>query len=124
MPDPLATILQLVADGRLSAEEAGPIIDALDGREDVQADPDPAEARHAAAADGPARAIRVEVTEGGRRIVNLRVPLSLGQAALARIPGLSEATADRIRDAIQAGIRGPVVAVDEGAGDGVRVVIE
>ena len=70
------------------------------------------------------RAIRVEVTEGGRRIVNLRVPLSLGQAALARIPGLSEATADRIRDAIQAGIRGPIVAVDEGAGDGVRVVIE
>jgi len=28
------------------------------------------------------------------------------------------------REAIQAGIRGPIVAVDEGAGDGVRVVIE
>lgn len=124
MTDPLATILQLVADGRLSAEDAGPIIDALEARKVGHGGAGPADAPGAAPADGPARAIRVEVTEGGRRIVNLRVPLSLGQAALARIPGLSEATADRIRDAIQAGIRGPVVAVDEGAGDGVRVVIE
>lgn len=124
MSDPLATILQLVADGRLSAEEAGPIIDALDGRDQASAGSSPAGDPVSSPADGPGRAIRVEVTEGGRRIVNLRVPLSLGQAALARIPGLSEATADRIRDAIQAGIRGPIVAVDEGAGDGVRVVIE
>lgn len=124
MSDPLATILQLVADGRLSAEEAGPIIDALDDREAAAAAAGPTGDPASSPADGPARAIRVEVTEGGRRIVNLRVPLSLGQAALARIPGLSEATADRIREAIQAGIRGPVVAVDEGAGDGVRVVIE
>lgn len=124
MSDPLATILQLVADGRLSAEEAGPIIDALDGRETAAAAPGQAGDPVSSPADGPGRAIRVEVTEGGRRIVNLRVPLSLGQAALARIPGLSEATAERIREAIQAGIRGPVVAVDDGAGDGVRVVIE
>lgn len=124
MADPLATILQLVADGRLSAEEAGPLIDALDGSAHAAAASGPAGDPVSSPADGPGRAIRVEVTEGGRRIVNLRVPLSLGQAALARIPGLSEATADRIRDAIQAGIRGPIVAVDEGAGDCVRVVIE
>lgn len=124
MADPLETILQLVADGRLTAEEAGPIIDALDGRDRTQPDPRPTGDPASSPASGPGRAIRVEVTEGGRKIVNLRVPLSLGQAALARIPGLSEATADRIRDAIAAGIRGPIVAVDEGAGDGVRVVIE
>lgn len=124
MSDPFATILQLVADGRLSVEEAGPIIDALDARGEGHPVPDRADVPGSATTGRPARAIRVEVTEGGRRIVNLRVPLSLGQAALARIPGLSEATADRIRDAIQAGIRGPIVAVDEGAGDGVRVVIE
>lgn len=124
MADPLETILRLVADGRLTAEEAGPILDALDGGDTAPHDPRPAGDPVPPPADGPGRAIRVEVTEGGRRIVNLRVPLALGQAALARIPGLSEATADRIREAIQAGIRGPVVAVDEGAGDGVRVVIE
>ena len=40
------------------------------------------------------------------------------------MPGLSEDTADRIREALEAGITGPIVDVDEGAGDGVRVVIE
>ena len=73
---------------------------------------------------GPGRAIRLEVTEKGRKVVNLRIPLSLGRAALDRVPGLSEATTDRIREAIEAGITGPIVHVDEGSGDGVRIVIE
>ena len=33
-------------------------------------------------------------------------------------------TSDRIREAIDAGITGPILDVDEGTGDGVRVVIE
>ena len=73
---------------------------------------------------GPGRAIRLEVTENGRKVVNLRVPIALGRAALNRVPGLSEATTDRIREAIEAGITGPIVHVDEGSGDGVRIVIE
>jgi hypothetical protein len=64
------------------------------------------------------------VTEAGRKVINLRVPLALGQAALQRIPGLSEATSDRVREAIENGLTGPIVAVDEGAGDGVRILIE
>jgi hypothetical protein len=123
--DALESILKLVADGRLSAEEAGPILDALDAR--ISAPPteeresvDEANARRRE----PGRAIRLEVTENGRKVVNLRVPLSLGRAALDRIPGLSEATTDRIREAIEAGITGPIVHVDEGTGDGVRIVIE
>jgi hypothetical protein len=56
--------------------------------------------------------------------VNLRVPLALGQAALRRVPGLSESASDRIREAIESGLTGPIVAVDEPSGDGVRVVIE
>ena len=32
MTDPLARVLKLVAEGRLTAEEAAPILDALDGR--------------------------------------------------------------------------------------------
>jgi hypothetical protein len=43
---------------------------------------------------------------------------------LGGVPGLSEATTEQIREAISAGVRGPVFdAVDE-KGDGVRVVIE
>ena len=37
MPDPAAfdRVLRLVAEGRLTADEAGPILDALDGTSDV-----------------------------------------------------------------------------------------
>jgi hypothetical protein len=125
MPDDaLESILRLVAEGRLSAEEAGPILDALEARttsttQDSESATD-ADARQR----GPGRAIRLEVTENGRKVVNLRVPLALGRAALNRVPGLSEATTDRIREAIEAGITGPIVHVDEGSGDGVRIVIE
>ncbi len=124
MPDDaLESILRLVAEGRLSAEEAGPILDALEARMSGSATDDTdgdADARQR----GPGRAIRLEVTENGRKVVNLRVPLALGRAALNRVPGLSEATTDRIREAIEAGITGPIVHVDEGSGDGVRIVIE
>jgi hypothetical protein len=124
--DALDSVLRLVADGRLTAEEAGPILDALDaacsqptsnpsGPVDGTAEPPTA---------GPGRAIRVEITENGRRVVNLRVPLSLGRSALARVPGLSAAMTDRIRDAIESGMTGPILATDEGSGDGVRIVIE
>ena len=67
--------------------------------------------------------LRVEVTEAGRTIINLRIPLSLGRAAISQVPGISEATSDRIREAIAAGIKGSIVEVDEG-GDGVRISIE
>jgi hypothetical protein len=125
--DALETVLRLVADGRLSADEAGPILDALETRavaDDRHIDPGPAGESAAPPAGGPGRALRVEVTEGGRKVVNLRVPLALGRAALRRIPGLSEATNDRIREAIENGLTGPIVAVDEASGDGVRILIE
>ena len=126
MPDDaLESVLRLVADGRLSAEEAGPILDALEARANTASTEDQ-EHRDEAERQGrgPGRAIRLEVTENGRKVVNLRIPLALGRAALDRVPGLSEATADRIREAIEAGITGPIVHVDEGSGDGVRIVIE
>ena len=56
--------------------------------------------------------------------MNLRVPLALGQAALQRVPGLSDVAAERIREAIESGLIGPVVVVDEPTGDGVRIVLE
>jgi hypothetical protein len=49
--------------------------------------------------------------------------LSLGRAALNEVPGISEATGARIREAIAAGVKGPIVDVDDG-GDTVRVSLE
>jgi len=125
--DALDTVLRLVAEGRLTTDEARPILDALDARPGdaaSAADTGPAAASARPSARGSGRALRVEVTEAGRQVVNLRVPLALGQAALRRVPGLSESASDRIREAIESGLTGPIVAVDEPSGDGVRVVIE
>ena len=130
MPDDaLERVLRLVAEGRLTADEAGPILDALEDRAGTERgtpgtttpkgddEPDPATNRD------PAKTLRVEVTDGGRAVVNLRIPLSLGRAALNQVPGISDATSDRIREAISAGIKGPIVDVDDGD-DGVRISLE
>ncbi len=129
MPDEaLERVLRLVAEGRLTAEEAGPILDALD-RAGFAAETgsDPPSRSDDPPADsterGSARAIRVQVRDAGRTVVNLRIPLSLGRVAQTQVPGISEATSDRIREAIKAGIRGPIIEVEDGA-DGVRISIE
>ena len=116
----LDRVLRLVAEGRLTADEAGPILDALDDRSQVSSRrPAPATARTTAR-----RAVlRIEVSDAGRKVINLRVPLALGRAAISQIPGISEATSERIREAIAAGIKGSLVEVDD-AGDGVRISIE
>ena len=136
MADPLDELLRLVADGRLTAEEAAPIIDALDEAkasaraagvpfDDDDGDADPDRSTPGPGPAGRPRAIRLEVSEGGRKVVNLRVPLSLGQAALDRIPGLSVGDVSQIRQALDAGITGPILAVDEDdEGNGVRIVLE
>ena len=126
MPDDaLESVLRLVAAGRLSAEEAGPILDALQARPDRSSeDPRPADAAATSPGGGPGLAIRVEVTDDGRRIVNLRVPLALGRAAIDRIPGLSASMGDRILEAIESGMRGPVLVVEDDPDSSVRIVVE
>ena len=130
----LEAVLRLVAEGRLTAEEAAPILDALEangGGPTAAPRPEPAAPkaspayppRPSEAGDTPARAIRIEVTDAGRSVINLRVPLSLGKAAINQVPGISEATSERIREAIDAGIKGPIVDIDED-GDGVRISLE
>lgn len=128
--DAVGRVLRLVSEGRLTADEAGPILDALDIRPDLTdarttrvTDAPASGPALKASTDGSARAIRIEVSDQGRKVVNLRVPLALGRAALDRIPGLSEAMTDRIREALVSGISGPIVDIDDD-GDGVRIVIE
>jgi hypothetical protein len=132
MPDDaLEQVLRLVAEGRLTTDEAGPILDALDAR------PEPADAPTTRTTARPttepatkpltgivqARAIRIEVSDKGRKVVNLRVPLALGRAALDRIPGVTDTLTERVREALSKGITGPILDVDDD-GDGVRIFIE
>ena len=146
--DPLDTVLRLVAEGRLTADEAGPILAALDAK----SGPTPSDAKSASTASGgrpgwaatgatsasgsagaagddvgagetSGRSLRVEVRDEGRTVVNLRLPLALGRYAIDRIPGLSGDQVDRVRDALSSGMTGPVLVVDDEHG-GVRITID
>jgi hypothetical protein len=123
MPEELDTILRLVAEGTLSPDEAAPIIAALarPARRDSrrgEGSPEPAET---AGASG--LRLRIRVTEGGRQVVNLRIPIGFVDAALRFVPGLGGDQAERIRDAVRAGAVGPILDVDDD-GDGVLISVE
>ena len=131
-------ILRLVADGRLTAEEAAPILDALSAAAKAtsqatsQAAAAGAALRMGSVADGGSgsaqtgspRFARIEVRDGGKRVVDLRIPISLGRFALGRVPGLSAQHVADVERAVASGDRGPILDVQDEDGDGVRIVLE
>lgn len=128
MPD-VAKILRLVEDGTLSPDEAEEILSKL--ADQTQRAPAGAERSSASGAmddtaSDPERAghLRVEITERGRRVVNLRVPVSVASFAAGFVPGLPDEAAERIRTSIRAGLRGPIVDIATDDGDRVLIVNE
>lgn len=120
----LETILRLVAEGHLAPDEAAPIIDALtaapprsEGPPLAPTPPPPTSAR-------PPRHVRIRVTEKGRQVVNLRIPLAFADMAARMVPGLSGEQSERIRAAIEAGVSGPILDVEDPDGDGVLITVE
>ncbi len=114
----VAKILDLVAEGKLTAQEADEIIAALSAREAG------ASAEGAAAAreqNAKTTHLRIEVTDGGRHVVNLRVPINIAGWASSFLPGLSEQDSDRIRGAVASGTRGTILDITDD--DGSRVLI-
>jgi hypothetical protein len=128
MTDPLERVLELVAKGRLTAEEAGPILDALEAKANSgsgsAAAAEGTETPAGGQGAGNARFARVEVREGGRRVVDLRVPIAIGRFALSRVPGLSSQQIADVEEAVTSGAHGPILDVQDADGDGVRIVLE
>ena len=125
MPDELEALLRLVSEGRLTAEEAAPIVAALQ---------DKARADGRAPADGKRRAgtaqeallgrkLRIFVAEKGHAVVDMLIPLAAAGFAIDQVPGLSPDHRNRIVEAIQSGRTGPILEVSDG-GDEVRLTIE
>jgi hypothetical protein len=137
--DAMERVLQLVAEGKLSAVDAAPLLDALSVRETTSAraagggagtatDDGAAAGTPSAASSGSdgggAKWARIMVMEGGRRVVDLRIPTSLGHFALGRVPGLSADQVGELRRAISTGRTGPLLEVEDPDGDGVKIVLE
>jgi hypothetical protein len=158
MAEELETVLRLVAEGKLTPEEAAPIIEALtraerpDHHDHIGAGFDHAferglgrldrlgeridrkvarkieraqrrvETARARVAEGVAgsggRQLRIKVTERGRQVVNLRIPIGFVETALTFVPGLGGEQAHRIREAVRAGAVGPILDVEDADGEG------
>ncbi|MBA3876148.1 MAG: hypothetical protein C0498_04295 [Anaerolinea sp.] len=70
------------------------------------------------------RFARIEVRDGGTRVVDLRIPVSLGRLAMGRVPGLSVQQLGEIEAAVASAARGPILDVEGADGDGVRIILE
>jgi hypothetical protein len=150
MPEELETVLRLVADGTLTPEQAAPIIEALTRAERIVPESDSLHDRiersvaraqraaervhdrfgqvHAGADEagtgGAGRHLRIRVTERGRQVVNLRIPIGFIDTALKFVPGIGGDQGERIRDAVRAGATGPIIDVEEADGGGVLISLE
>lgn len=138
MSGELEALLKLVAEGRISAAEAAPIVAALQdanryrsgdfagGRGTGTSEPASRESGRATQSAQDAmsgRRVRVFVAEDGRPVVNLQIPLAAAGFAIDQVPGLSTDHRSRIVEAIQTGMTGPILEVRD-HGNEVRIVIE
>jgi hypothetical protein len=140
----LEALLRLVSEGRITAEEAAPIVAALEEKartDDRGADARGADTRGAGSSSGTGgrpdggrrsggaqellaeRRLRVYVAENGRQVINIQIPLAAAGFAIDQVPGLSPDHRSRIVEAIQSGMTGPILEVSDD-GDEVRIVIE
>ncbi|KPL82103.1 hypothetical protein SE15_13490 [Thermanaerothrix daxensis] len=119
-------VLEMVAQGLITAEEGARLIEALERPTPAVPAPSPA----SPAESGP-RWLRVRVTElaSGRTRVNVRLPVSVLEAG-ARIgarfaPGMGENERAQILRAVRAGTYGPILeVVDAEEGERVEIFLE
>jgi hypothetical protein len=125
MSEELNTVLRLVAEGKLSPEEAAPIIDALTAPRQSPPTRIEAEGGEARASDpGRGRRIRIQVSERGRRVVDVRVPFAFAAVAARMVPGISDSYASLIEQAVDSGTTGTIVDAEDESGDGVLISVE
>jgi hypothetical protein len=139
-------ILRMVEEGKITPEEGARLLAAMGER---QAEPEMAGAAFGAAGDAPqsdsagatytgtfanfgdsslnGRMFRVRVSNGmtGAQKVNVNIPLGLVEFGLRFIPPNAKVNAQSIREAINSGVRGRIVDVqDSEKGDHVEIFIE
>jgi len=128
MTDDLERILARVAAGELTPEAAEPFVAAATDR---GSDP-PGRATPSGGApsvptptaSGASRAVRIRVTDGGRQVVDLRIPMSIASLAGTVIPGLADPQIERLQQALRDGEIGTILDVRNEDGSGVVIATE
>lgn len=128
MTEELATVLRLVSEGKLTPEEAAPIVEAL-SRAEAPAAREPRSAstppgRSSGRGQTKGRRMRIRVSEGGRSVVDVRVPLAFATMAARMVPGIPDSYAELIRQAVETDEVGPIVDTEDDQGDAVLISIE
>jgi hypothetical protein len=131
MSDELNTVLRLVAEGKLSPDEAAPIIEALNASREARSAAARASATAAdavdsgrAAAGTRGRRVRIQVSERGRRVVDVRVPLAFAAMAARMVPGIPDSYSALIEQAVDSETTGTIVDAEDENGDGVLISME
>lgn len=68
--------------------------------------------------------MRIQVSERGRRVVDVRVPLAFAVVAARMVPGIPESYAALIQQAVETDQVGPIVDAEDEDGDAVLISIE
>jgi hypothetical protein len=128
MDDEKFLILKMLQDGKITAEEAAKLLDALNtGKDARKKDGEGAEKD----SGKPGRWLRVVVTEtkSGKSRANIRIPIGVINAGMKMgahfTPQIHGVYNDEISKAIQAGLTGQILDVfDDEDGEHVEVFIE
>ena len=118
------TILRMIEEGKITAEEGARLLTALGGAE---AEQEPAQAEVGGQPLNSSRLLRVRVSDlaSGQKKVGVNIPVGLVSFGLRFVPDSAGVDVDAIRQAIDSGITGRIVDVtDEEDGKHVEVFIE
>jgi len=123
MQEDIKRILKMVEEGKIDADKAADLIEALNSPPESERLPRPA---------GSDKMLRVKVISGAADNVNVNIPVSFLKAIGTavnniKIPGVSEQEGIDIRmimEAIDSGLEGKIVDIKSGNGDLVEIMIE
>jgi len=126
-------VLEMLAEGKVTVEEAQQLLDALNQKQEVaqeaEIDISGLPAKRGGLFRKP-RMIYIVVVENGKKKVNIRIPLALAKVGMRFVPddvvdvAGEKINLDEIFDAIHDGVDGNLVEVDDEKGNQVRIFVK
>lgn len=124
-------ILKMIEDGKISAEEGAKLLSALRDARRGSGFPTPPRPPGVPGASGPARWLRIRVTDmaSGRSKASVQIPLALLDAGLKIgahfAPEVEGVDMSNVMEAVRSGVTGKIIDVtDDQQGEHVEIYVE